>query len=312
MGNVIGCDVSKDWFDVAQLADASQRRQYRVNNKRNAIDRFARRLPAASVIGMEATGQLHELLARTLMKRGHTVYVINPRWIHRYAQSLGIRGKTDRTDAQLIARYVGAEAAHLHPYQPPGPEQQELRELLLRRASVIKLRMATRQSLGRASRALVQQFNHLLKSLDGRIADIIGSVPDWRELAGRLRSEPGVGPVVAAHLVQVLTRIPFHGADAFIAHTGLDPRANDSGHKRGRRWLSHHGDSALRTMLYMAAMTACRRGQWRAIYQALRQKGLPSTAALVVVARKLARIAYSLFKSGGTYDDSRVHAPQAA
>ncbi len=303
MGNVVGCDVSKDWFDAAQAAPL---RQWRVDNQARAIERFARQLASGSVVGMEATGQMHELLACTLVKHGQTVFVINPRWIRLYAKSTGIRGKTDRTDARLIARYVAAEGKHLHPYQPPSAEQQELRALLLRRASLVKLKMATRQSLGAQARAIVQQFNQLLKAIDRRIAEIIASVPGWRELAVRLRSEPGIGPVVAAHLVQVLTRIAFHGADAFIAHTGLDPRANDSGRKQGRRWLSHHGDAALRTALYLAAMAACRQGVWRAIYQRLRHKGLSSTAAFVVVARKLARIAYSLFKSGGTYEASRV------
>lgn len=306
MGNVVGCDVSKDWFDVADVQATCQPREYRVANKLKAIERFARQLPAGSRVGMEATGQMHERLARTLVEHGHTVFVINPRWIHLYAKGVGMRGKTDRTDALLIARYVAAEAAHLHAYQPPGPEQRELRELLLRRCAVVKLRMATRQSLGHQARGPVQQFNQVLKGVERRIAEIIRSVPDWRELERRLRSEPGIGPIVGAHLVQVLTRIPFHAADAFVAHTGLDPRPNDSGHKRGRRWLTHHGDSALRTMLFMAAMTASKRDPWRAIYQALRQKGLAPTAALVVVARKLARIAFGLFKSGGSYDASRV------
>jgi transposase len=287
-------------------------RRYREDNKAKAIDRFARQLPAGSIVGMEATGRFHERLARTLVKHGHTVFVINPRWIHLYAKSLGLRGKTDRSDALLIARYVAAENAYLHPYQPPGRQQQELRELLLRRCTLVKLRSATRQSLGRQAGALVQEFNQVLKKLERRIAEIIRSVPDWRELARRLRTEPGVGPIVAAHLVQVLTRFAFQTADAFVAHTGLDPRPNDSGHKRGRRRLTHHGDSTLRTMLFMAAMTASKRGAWRAIYQANRQKGLPSTAALVVVARKLARISYRLFKTGEIYDASRVAGLQPA
>jgi transposase len=145
----------------------------------------------------------------------------------------------------------------------------------------------------------------VLQRIDGRIADIIKAVPDWRELARRLRTAPGIGPIVAAHLVQVLTRIPFQKADAFVAHTGLDPRPNDSGQKHGKRWLTHHGDAALRTTLFMGAMSACKRGEWRAVYEANIQKGLPSTAALVVVARKLARVAFGLFKSGETYDPGR-------
>ena len=304
MGIIAGCDISKDWIDVERVG-AAQQPALRLDNNAQAIGRFARGLPASSLVGMEATGEMHELLAGKLVKYGHTVFVVNPRWIHQYAKAIGLRGKTDRSDAALIARFIAAEAANLHPYQPPSCEQQELRKLLLRRRTVVKLKTATRASLGAQGRHLVRQFDRLLERIERRIADIIKAVPHWQELARRLRTAPGVGPIVAAHLVQVLTRFPFQKADAFVAHTGLDPRPNDSGQKHGKRWLTHHGDAALRTMLFMGAMSACKRREWRAVYEANIQKGLPSTAALVVVARKLARVAFGLFKSGETYDPGR-------
>ena len=55
----------------------------------------------------------------------------------------------------------------------------------------------------------------------------------------------------------------------------------------------------------MGAMGACKRQEWRAVYDINIQKGLSSTAARVVVARKLARVAFGLFKSGETYDAAR-------
>lgn len=304
MGIIVGCDISKDWIDVERVG-AVQQPALRLDNNARAVDRFARELPAGSLVGMEATGEMHELLAGKLVKYGHTVFVVNPRWIHQYAKAIGLRGKTDRSDAALIARFIAAEAANLHPYQPPSREQQELRKLLLRRRTVVKLKTATRASLGAQGRALVRQFDRVLERIDKRIADIIKAVPDWQELAQRLRTTPGIGPIVAAHLVQVLTRFPFQKADSFVAHTGLDPRPNDSGQKHGKRWLTHHGDAALRTTLFLGAMAACKRVEWRAVYEANIQKGLPSTAALVVVARKLARVAFCIFKSGETYDPGR-------
>ena len=305
MKQVVGCDISKDWFD-AEIAASPAPRRLRIDNKAKAINRFARELAAGSLVGMEATGQLHELLAATLVKHGHTVFVINPRWIRLYGKGLGIRGKTDRSDAALIARFVAAESSNLHPYEPPSAQQRELRKLLLQRRKLVELRNATRQSLGRKARGLVHHFSVTIKAIERRIAEIIKSIPDWQALAQRLRSEPGVGAIVAAHLVEVLTRLPFQTSDAFVAHTGLDPRPNDSGQKHGRRYLTGHGDAALRTMLFMAAMTAAKRGHWRALYEAQRHKGLAATAAFIVVARKLARIAFGLFKSGGTYDETRL------
>ena len=311
MKHVAGCDVSKDWID-AHVVDSSGEQRLRFDNKAIAIERFARELPPGSLIGMEATGELHELLAAKLAKYRHTVFVINPRWIRHYAKGLGIRGKTDRSDAALIARFVASEGAKLHPYEPPSRQHKALRKLLSKRRKLVELRTATRQSLRLEARVLVNQFNRVIKGIEKRIGEIMKSVPDWQALAQRLRTEPGIGPIVAAHLVEVLTRIAFRNADAFIAHTGFDPRPNDSGQKRGKRYLTRHGDAALRPMLFLAAMAASKRGVWQQIYQANRKKGMASTAAFVVVARKLARIAFSLFKSGGTYDGNKVGVPRNA
>jgi transposase len=308
---VIGCDVSKDWIDVQMLGAPLQRRA-QIANREGAIRRWVAQLPAGCRVGMEATGTLHELLARALVEAGHTVYVLNPRWVYAYRRALGLRGKTDAGDALVIARYIEAEAKHLHPYQVPSLEQAELRRLLARRLELKKLMSATRQSLGAQARPVLEQFAVLLRELEGRIAALIAANPEWRALAQRLRSIPGVGPIVVAHLVQVLTRIGFGNAQAFIAHTGTDPRPNDSGQKQGRRRLTHHGDVGLRHMLFLAAMAASKLPVWRALYEHHRAKGLASTAVFVVLARKLARIAFHVFKTGETYDPTRLGGTQRA
>ena len=311
MDTVIGCDVSKQHIDV-QLLGAAASRRAQLANREAAIARWVAQLPAGCRVGMEATGTLHEVLARVLVQAGHTVYVLNPRWVYAYRRALGVRGKTDQVDAMVIARYIQEHAKHLHPYQVPSPEQAELRRLLLRRLELQKLMSATRQSLGVQASRVLEQFKVLLRELEGRIAALVTANHEWRTLEGRLRSIPGVGPIVGAHLVQVLTRIAFGNTEAFIAHSGTDPRPNDSGTKQGRRRLTHHGDAALRHMLFLAALAASKRPEWRALYEHHRAKGLPSTAALIVLARKIARIAFHLFKTGETYNPARLGAAQPA
>ncbi|MBK8568497.1 MAG: transposase [Nitrosomonadales bacterium] len=46
-----------------------------------------------------------------------------------------------------------------------------------------------------------------------------------------------------------LERVPFRNADAFVAFTGFDPRANNSGNKIGRRRLAKHGPAELHRLL---------------------------------------------------------------
>ncbi|MEZ5521767.1 MAG: transposase [Dokdonella sp.] len=96
-------------------------------------------------------------------------------------------------------------------------------------------------------------------------------------------------------------RGPFHSADAYIAFMGMDVRVRDSGRSRGRRKLTKKGDSELRRLLYMAAMTACRSSTWKPFYQRALARGLTRIQALVALARKLARIAFALFKNQSVY-----------
>jgi len=305
MENVVGCDVSKEWIDVCTVD-----RAFRIDNNVQAAARLARDLPQASVVGMEATGELHIVLADTLAKRGHVVFVINPRWIHNYGKSLGLRGKTDRTDAALIARFVAAEGHGLYRYVTASAQSRQLRKLLLQRRKLVELKVATRQSLGKVGASIVRQFDRSIERAERAIEQLVRQSPDWNSIYERLLGQPGVGPVLGSHLLDVLTRIPFKNQDAFIAHTGLDPRGCDSGQKRGRRYLTGHGDAALRSTLFVAAMSASRRGPWRPYYQAQLQKGLAPTAAIVILARKLARVAFSLFKSGNKFDLALVPEPK--
>jgi hypothetical protein len=61
--------------------------------------------------------------------------------------------------------------------------------------------------------------------------------------------------------------------------------------------------------LYLAAQSNLRSkdSPFSAQYEKERAKGLSSTAALCAVARKLARLAWSLHKHGTSYDPSRVY-----
>jgi transposase len=61
---------------------------------------------------------------------------VNPRQAKRFAQSLGVRAKTDRADAAVLAR-MGAALA-LEP-QPVRPEiLQDLNDLMAARRALIK------------------------------------------------------------------------------------------------------------------------------------------------------------------------------
>ena len=116
----------------------------------------------------------------------------------------------------------------------------------------------------------------------------------------------GVGAVVGSILVNALERVPLRSADAFVAFTGLDPRPMESGQYRGRRRLSKRGPSELRRLLYLAAMSASKTKTWQPLYDHYRAKGLSSTTALVILARRIARTAWSIYTHKTEFDPKRL------
>lgn len=79
---------------------------------------------------MEATGAYYEALALRAYQAGYQVSVVNPSFIRSYAQSLGIRVKTDKIDAKTIAQFAKERLPRL--WEPPTVEEQQLKSLLQR------------------------------------------------------------------------------------------------------------------------------------------------------------------------------------
>lgn len=304
----IGVDVAKDTVVVAQPGG----RPRTLLNCRRELLAWLKTLPPGSRLAMEATGRYHTLLADLADGLGFSVYVLNPKDVHYYAKGLGRRGKTDRVDAEVIARYLAKEHEHLHVYHTPDPQQRELDQLLQRRARVVAVRGALKASVqdlpsvAPQLRQVLQGMDALIEQMDQRRQALIAACPQRQRAQQRLQSIVGVGPVVGAALGQALERIPFATADAFVAYTGMDPRPMDSGKKTGLRRLSKRGPAELRRLLYTAAMAASKTKVWKPLYLRQRAKNLSTTAALVILARKIARIAWSIYHHQTTFDPNRL------
>lgn len=62
--------------------------------------------PGQILIGMEATARYWENLYHFLVARGYRVCLLHPAQTRQFAQQRGLRAKTDRLDAQIIARVL--------------------------------------------------------------------------------------------------------------------------------------------------------------------------------------------------------------
>lgn len=305
----LGVDVAK-----AEVVVACSRNSFPVRtipNQAEDLQAFLATLPAGARLGLEATGPYYELLAGLAVAMGMTVYVLNPRDLRHYAKAVGLRGKTDRVDAAVLARYVEHEHERLRPYQPPLEQQRELDQLLKRRARIVALRTATRlcladlPALRPQTQATCEQFDCLLQAIDDQIAQLCKALPDYQEQTARLCSITGIGPLTSIWLTNLFNRVPLGNSDALIAFLGLDPRPWESGQKRGRRRLSKRGPAEARRLLFNAARSAAQTKLWKPVYDRYRQQGWSSTEAIVILARKLARIAFAVFKTQKPFDPAK-------
>ena len=301
----VGVDVASTHLDMAIHGHTDVRRY---PNTSQGIAQLLSTLHPASVLGLESTGRYHAELAQAAYSAGLQVHVLNPLDARRYAQSVGQRGKTDRTDALVLARYVCREHDQLLRWQPPTPSQAELRELIAHRATLVRQRSALTQA-GNHHKALASldapvllALQQAIGQLDRQLVVTIEADPASQRAFAHITSVPGLGLVCGSLLVMLFGRLQERSADALIAFTGLDPRANDSGKKTGKRRLSKRGWPEIRRLLYAAAMSAARTKTWSTFYRAQRDKGLSTTASLIVLARKLLRVAFSLFKQQANFD----------
>jgi transposase len=306
----IGADIAKDEITVACSANSFAPRT--LANRRTELIAWLKLLPKATRIALESTGSYHELLANLAHARGLSVFVINPRDLRHYAKAVGKRAKTDRIDAQLIARYIAREYSQLLPYQPPTAQQQRIDQLLRRRAKLSSIRASLRQSFKGLRgfqddlSALLARLGALIDKIDRTLMRDTSQCPSQSKTQQLLQTINGVGPIVSISLSNLLQRVQFKTSDALVAFVGYDTRVQDSGQKSGRRRLSKRGPAEMRRLLFIAAMAATKTKAWRPLYEHYRTRGLSTTASLCVIARKILRTAWSIHKYQTPFDPNRL------
>jgi transposase len=284
----------------------------RIANERRAIVAWLRTVPRGSRLAMESTGEYHELLAELAVRAGLQVFVVNPHDLRRYAQSVGRRGKTDRVDAEVIARYVSREHPDLHAYVVPSKQQRAFARLIKRRDKLVEAKAALVQSL-RGMSGMRQELNkakhtfeQLIAAVEKRMREALKDMPAAQQTAERIAEIPGFGALTSAWLAHSFTHLPYPNSDAVVASSGLDPRPEDSGQKTGRRRLSKRGPALTRKLLFNCARSAARMPLWRPHYQAQLAKGLSKTAATLILARKMLRVAFALYKQNRPFDPALI------
>jgi transposase len=316
----LGLDVAKAKADVCLLRPDGQRFEDSFASTRQGHEAFLRWLdkhaPSVSVrAGLESTGPYSRPWCDLLHTAGHLVSLLNPARPKAYAQACGLRNKTDRVDARLLAQFVAEQNPDR--WMPPDAEREELKELTRRREDLLALRQAERNRVESArAKSARDSVARVVKSLDKELERLEAELEQLMQRSSRLTQQqtllcsiPGIGKVTARKILAELPEVSrFENARKAAAYAGLSPRRHESGKtvkKRGR--LSKVGNSALRKAFYMPAITAIKFNPViKALAERLRVKGKAEKAIVGAAMRKLLHIVYGVLKHQTPFDPNHV------
>jgi transposase len=318
-----GIDVSAASLAVA-VQQEDQRFEERVFDNsgggHKALIGWLHKLKARVRVSLEATGIYSLDLALALDGAdGIEVAVLNPKLIHRFAQTLR-RSKTDSADAQVLAEY--SARMPFTPWCAPELSGLELRAISRHIQSLVVEHTRQNNRLHAAEKStstpacVVNDLKRSMASLKLRIArlrgealELVRSDEAMRERFELLIGIPGIAAISALQLLGELAPLsPEMSVRQWVAHSGLDPAHRESGtsvHKPSR--ISRAGNRHLRRALYMPALVAARRDpHLKAFYETLLSRHKAKLQALIAVARKLLHAIYGIFKNQMPYDGSKL------
>lgn len=259
---------------------------------------------------MEATGGYEKLAVRFLAEAGFKVRRINPVRARQYALSMGKRAKTDKIDAQILAKF--AASLEEEPCCCPDAARQELTELVNQRDSLVQQRDDNRRRSKMADSVFVLQtykvleahLRALIKLCDKQIAQQTRQIDS--QLLEQLDAIKGIGPVTIASLFCYLPELGDLNRKQVGALAGVAPYNNDSGTKTGKRTI-YGGRAKLRRAAYMSVLVMVRHNpDFRARYDRLCAQGKAKKVALVACMRVLLVRLNAMVRDGTPWRDQPV------
>ncbi len=130
VASYVGIDVSKATLDIGIIPTEETWSIANQNDDIAALVKKLRRLKPEKIV-IEPTAQLELPVTGALAAAGLQVVVVNPRQVRDFARASGILAKTDRIDAQVLARFGQAMAPEVRPLK--DKETQALTALMARR-----------------------------------------------------------------------------------------------------------------------------------------------------------------------------------
>lgn len=288
---VVGVDVAKEWLDLAVAGAGTSER---IVNTAAAIGAWLERVKPA-LVAFEPTGGYERTLRDALRERGIVFVRVHPNDVIAFRKSRGIKAKTDRIDARLIAAFAAEELAR-RGARPTILGDDTLRELAARRRQLVEHLQAERCRLDlvqatavRSSLALlIDALRQSLETIEAELAAHIAAEPELSELSALLQTIKGVGPITAMTLLADLPELGHLNSKEIAALVGLAPHTRQSGKGRYRERIGY-GRPAVRRALFNAARAVVHReSSFKTFYERLvTDNKRPGKVALTALMRKL-------------------------
>lgn len=309
MSAYAGIDVSKETLQIALSPKADD---LCLANSRDGLATAIEYFKQHNVehVLMEATGGYEKLAVRLLADAGFKVQCINPVRARQYALSVGKRAKTDKIDAQVLAKF--ATQLDEEPCCHPDSAREELAELVNQRDSLVQQRDDNRRRAKHSNSALVldtyarlgAKLQELIKACDKQITQQTQQID--APLVERLRAIKGVGSVTITALFCFLPELGTLSRRQVAALAGVAPYNNDSGEKTGKRSI-YGGRAKLRRVAYMTVLVMVRHNlDFKARYERLCDKGKVKKVALVACMRVLMVRLNAMVRDGKDWEDKPV------
>jgi transposase len=298
----VGIDVSKDFLEVATLAEKKTRQ---VRNNRSGVSALARDLGRRNprLIVVEATGGYEAAVVEGLHRAGLPVALVSPQRVRQYARARGLLAKTDKLDAQNLAEY----GAQIQPreYEGKSEAEKELSRLLGRRRQIGEMLKAEKNRAWRAKgevkrslEAVIECLKGELKRMDQEVKELMEAEQSFQEQERLLRSARSIGRVTAATLVAELPELGKLDRKEIAALVGVAPMNSDSGRRRGYR-RTKGGRPEVRSVLYMATLTAIQSNPAiQPHYEQMVRRGKEKKVAITACMRKLLTILNAMVRDG--------------
>jgi transposase len=296
----VGIDVGKYYVDLAVDGEEGVRR---FKNDDSGIEEILKALQPRSValVVLEASGGYERQVLASLLGAGIAAVAVNPRQVRDFAKAIGRLEKTDRVDAEVLARFASAVRPKVRPRVPE--ELDEVLQWLTRRRQLVEMMVTEKNRAEHATGGVLADIREHIDWLKKRVReterdlkDLLKDAPEWDAKIELLDDQKGLGRVSALTLITSVPELGSLNRKQIAKLVGIAPLSQDSGTWRGRRscW---GGRANARACLYMATLVATRHHPTiRAFYARLLAAGKLKKVALIACMRKYLTILNALIR----------------